>query len=98
MFEDRGIVDQHGQRPQRGDGIGDDPGGCRRIGEIAGDDRDAPAFFPNCRRKPIGLVARTIAVDGHRPAMRGDILDDGAADAPGAAGDERDRGLLGHND
>src|SRR5690606_15187481 len=62
--------------------------GCG-IDEVALDDAGAAALRDDVRGKGIGLRAGSVAMDRHGEAGIGELLDDGAADSPGPAGDKR---------
>ena len=94
-LEQRGIVDQQGERAERRCGIGDEAGALGPIGEV-GADGGGPATGSTdagCHR--FGLVGRGAVMDEHGPAIAGQPARDGRADAVGGAGDKGDAAGIG---
>jgi hypothetical protein len=89
FLEDRGIVDEERgyAQPRR---VLDQAGNRGEVGKVGLDDDRRPAGLGDHGGQRLGLFLRCVAVDGDRPAMLGEILDDGAADAARAAGDKGD--------
>ncbi len=84
-FEQRGIVDQQGQRPQSRFGLPDQSLGGRNIGEIGTDNNRLVALGNQAVGQRIPLVARGVAVDGVMQTIldRGLIRIAGRSDIPG---------------
>lgn len=85
-LEDRGIVDEDGQRAERRRCSLDNARRLLRIGEFGGDDDDLPALRPQMRRGRLGLrPGRFAAMDGKVIAGPGEALGNRAPDPPGGA-------------
>jgi hypothetical protein len=85
-----GIVDEERRRAEGGDRLGHDAADGFRLREVRHNDRGSAALGIDRGSKRIAFSARTVDVNRHRPAIRGEVLDDGAADPARPARDDGD--------
>ena len=90
MLEDRGVVDEHGQRPaERRGGRRHQRGGRVAVEQVRREHGGAHARRPHLLGERLGGVAAAVAVDRHFGAARGQPAHQRGADPLRAAGDER---------
>jgi len=88
MFKYRGVIDQAGQRPGGVDRFCDQPVDFFIVGKVGGDDIGIPACIVQLPAECIGIVAGSVVMNAHRPAVLGQGDCDFPADAPCGAGDQ----------
>jgi hypothetical protein len=88
FFEQRCVVYQAGDRTQGFGGGGHDAPRLFFAGEVGLERGGAPAGIGNRGNQLLGAGARAMIMGGYGPAATGKGLRDGAANAPGRAGNQ----------
>ena len=88
--ERAGAVDEERRRAERLGSARNDRHRLGKVGKVRLDDRRPASRLDDVGGHAVAVGARCMAVDRHRPAIGGEVLDDRAADAASPSGDDGD--------